>query len=493
MDNQVLTVIPAVGVWYLATIRRGHIWNGDACMYMLHARNLARGRPYAETGYVYNPAAWGVGPPTYPPVCPALLAPVYRLFGLNLGAMKAWLILCFLASLVGMSLVFSDRLPPPELALVIALIGLHPYIWDAKDRIGSEFPFLLFTFASLALIRAAYAAVPSWPNQLQFGLLVGSSMYMAYGTRGLGIVLLPALVCYHTLNARQLAPFIPFLAVAAMVFTVLVILQHRYLHSDYSRVFHLHLTARAIGAQLLRYLRAAYGLWYDGWGAAHAGLGLILAVCAGLGYAITLRRGVTATDVFPLLYLGSIMLWPVQYELRRFLIPVLPFFVYYAAVGADAIRPSVPGGLGTALAAGLAATVFAWYIARYATTDYGPAPNSITSATATALYAYVKSETVPQDVFVFFDPRILALFTGRRAAAYHRGADDKDLWRFLKEIRATYAVVGPAEKVWFPSFAGFVERYDRYMPVVFRNADFVLRRITGFPSDHPHPAVAERS
>lgn len=488
MDNQALIVIAVVGVWYLATIRKGHIWNGDACMYIIHAKNLAYGRPYAETGYIYNPAAWKVGPPTYPPVCPALLAPVYRVFGLNFHALKAWLTLCFVASLFAMSLVFRDRLPLPYLTVAIALIGMHPHVWDAKDRIGSEFPFLLFNFVSLALIRAAYGSVPSWPNQVQFGLLVGSSMYLAYGARALGIVLLPSLVLYHALHARQLARFAPFLVMAVLVFIVLVLMQHRYLHSEYSRVHRLRLTPRALGGQLRRYLRGAADLWYGGWGTAHAGLGLILAICAALGYLVAVRSGVTVTDLFPLLYVASIMPWPVHYEMRRFLIPVLPFFLYYVGIGLAAVRPSMPDGIGTAFAGGLTASLLAWYLACYVTADYGPAQPNVTSATATALYAYVKRETAPREVFVFFDPRILALFTGRCAAAYHEGATDEDLWRFFEEIGAGYVVVGPAEKEWFPSFAEFVRRYDRYMPVVFRNADFVVHKAPRFPDWQRDPA-----
>ncbi len=485
MDNQVLTVIAAVGVWYFATIRRGHIWDGDACMYILHARNLVHGRPYGETEYIYNPAAWGVGPPTYPPVCPALLAPVYKLFGLNLRAMKALMILCFLTSLFAMSLVFRDRLPAPYLIVAIALIGFHPYVWEAKDRIVSELPFLLFTFLSLALIRATYAAAPSWDSQVRFGLLVGISIYLAYGTRGLGIVLLPSLVLYHALNARRLTSLTPFLALALVVFTMLVLLQHRYLHSEYSRVHRLRVTPRALGAQLLRYLRAACRLCYDGWGLVHGGLGVVLAICAALGYVVTVRRGVTVTDLFPLCYLAAIMLWPVQHEMRRFLIPALPFFVYYAGEGIAAVRPSTTDAAGTALEVGIAATLFAWYVTRYATANYGPALHSITSPAATALYAYVEHETSQRDVFVFFDPRILALFTGRRAAAYHDGGDpqeaaDEDLWCYFKEIGATHAVVGPAEKD-SPFFAQFVDRYDRYMLAVYRNTDFVLYRIARFP------------
>lgn len=481
MDQRVAVVIAAVGVWYLATIRGGHIWNGDACMYMIHARNLVHGRPYGETGYISDPAA--DPPPTYPPVCPALLAPVYKLFGLNLWAMKAAMILCFVASLFAMALVFRDRLPPAYLMVAIGAIGFHPYVWDAKDRIGSEFPFVLFTFVSLVLIREAYAAAPSWDTQLRLGFLAGLTMYLAYGARGLGIVLLPSLVGYHALHAKRLAAFSPFVAIAVGVCVVLIVLQHRSVHSESSRVRRLRGGPRSVGGQLLRYALATYGMWYERWPRMiHIGLFLTLAACAGFGYWVAVRDGATVAELFPLFYLAALMLWRVRYEMRRFLIPVLPFFVYYAGVGIAAIRPITADPIGTVLGLGLAATLLAWYVTRYARADYGPAPHSITSPAARELYDYVNGETAPQDVFVFYDPRILALFTGRRAAAYHAGATDEELWRLIEEIRATHAVVGPAEKEWFPFFARFVGRYERYMPPIYRNAEFALHKIAGRPS-----------
>ena len=86
----------AIGLIQYGTLRPGQDWGGDFSMYVHHAKNLAEGIPYAETGYIYNVAYATVGPPTYPPVCPLLLAPVYALCGLNFEAMK----LVMLASLV---------------------------------------------------------------------------------------------------------------------------------------------------------------------------------------------------------------------------------------------------------------------------------------------------------------------------------------------------------------------------------------------------------
>jgi len=68
----VVVVIAVVAAVHVAVLRSGHDWGDDFAMYCLHARNLAEGRAYAATGYIYNPSYPQVGPPTYPPIAPLL-------------------------------------------------------------------------------------------------------------------------------------------------------------------------------------------------------------------------------------------------------------------------------------------------------------------------------------------------------------------------------------------------------------------------------------
>ena len=84
----IAALILTIGAFFLATVREGHQWGDDFALYITHARNLVEGRPYAQSGYIRNPASPISPPPTYPPIYPMLIAPVYRLFGMNLVAMK---------------------------------------------------------------------------------------------------------------------------------------------------------------------------------------------------------------------------------------------------------------------------------------------------------------------------------------------------------------------------------------------------------------------
>src|SRR5205814_276498 len=84
----VFALLAGTGLIYCATIRMGHLWGDDFALYIAHARNIATGQPYGQTGYIYNPSVVNYSPRAYPPGFPLLLVPSYKLFGLNLFPMK---------------------------------------------------------------------------------------------------------------------------------------------------------------------------------------------------------------------------------------------------------------------------------------------------------------------------------------------------------------------------------------------------------------------
>jgi hypothetical protein len=45
-----LLVLLAVGAFFLATVRSGHWWGDDFGLYILHAKNIAEGLDYRQTG-----------------------------------------------------------------------------------------------------------------------------------------------------------------------------------------------------------------------------------------------------------------------------------------------------------------------------------------------------------------------------------------------------------------------------------------------------------
>lgn len=79
MDNNkyfIYLILAIISVFYFSTIRDGHYWGDDFSMYIRHAINIVEGRPYSESGYIYNKFRI-VAPRSYPPVLPILLSPFY--------------------------------------------------------------------------------------------------------------------------------------------------------------------------------------------------------------------------------------------------------------------------------------------------------------------------------------------------------------------------------------------------------------------------------
>jgi 4-amino-4-deoxy-L-arabinose transferase-like glycosyltransferase len=149
----IVILLGLVGALHIATLRSGHGWGDDFAMYIHHAKNLAEGLPYAATGYIYNPHNLAIGPTVYPPGFPLLLAPVYKVFGLDLQAMRVELVALLVACLALTAWLFWSELPPLAVAIVIGVIGVNPSIWSLLDQVLSDIPFLVFCLAAIGLLR----------------------------------------------------------------------------------------------------------------------------------------------------------------------------------------------------------------------------------------------------------------------------------------------------------------------------------------------------
>ena len=155
-------VVAGIATFLFATLRAGLDWDGDYALYVMNARNIAERNPYALTPFIANPAN-PIHPAAYPPGLPLLLAPVYLLAGIDLDAMRAAVLATFGAfPLLVYARIARDWLPSVAALAAIAALGLHPYVWEFKDTIFSEFPFMLFCYAALHLLdRLSDSSRPS--------------------------------------------------------------------------------------------------------------------------------------------------------------------------------------------------------------------------------------------------------------------------------------------------------------------------------------------
>ena len=481
-------LILAIGLAHVAALRPGHEWGDDFALYLLHARNLVEGQPYADTGYIYNPHYPSIGPPTYPPVTPLLLAPVYALVGLNLEAMKWMMVGGFMAFLGAAYLLFRCDLGALRSAVVIALLGLNWFFLQETNTIGSDEFFLGFLYLAFLLVERADRTTVNSPAQWLLQLGAGMAAYLAFGTRSLGVLVMVALAIKELIVRRRIGR--PVLAGMAL-FACLALVQTLLVHSDRRYLDQLQGGPGVLVEHLAWYAERLAAFWSNGrW---HL-LGILLtAAClllASAGFALRVRRRVGVCEVFALLYVAVILLWP-SYEAERYLYPVIPLWIFYAFCGLEhpwlARRPVLGRTVFGLLLTGAALT----YTSRYAASDWGPLAHGVHTSEAQELFRCVADRTRPGDVVLFAKPRAMALMTGRASASPYVPDHDEQLWTYLRSVGAAYLVVsnhdgvfGRAENAELGRFLRlFVARNGRRFTSLCANADFTVYRIDMYPRE----------
>ena len=471
----VAAIIALVAAFHLLTIRPGHYWGDDFAQYILHARNIAEGLPYGDTGYIYNPANPFLAPRTYPPVYPLILAPIIRWSGMNLEAMKVATLLFLPAALLVIFLLFRRDLRFRHAAALIAMLGFSPFLWDFKDGIRSDLPFLFFLY--LALLGARLAADPDISSRRKWAYIVmaGVATCLAFGSRTLGILLIPAFLFSDLVVHKK--PTRVTVSITLM-FILWMVIQARLGGRDASYLDqYAGWTPRVLLENALYAASLAY-FWANGYSKLAAGL-LCMVFCglAGLGYLGRIRQRVTAFEVFLPLYVAVILSWPAMQGLR-FFVPILPLLLFYSFAGLDRLRLAGRVRAERTVFGVLMTAVLVSFAADYTTLEFGSMAAGIHTRNSQEFFRFVSTNTAPDAVFVFVKPRALALCTGRRSAACHTPRNDSDLLYFFREISADYAVLGPVED---KPLTQLVEQHGDAFTPVYTNEDFTLYRINDQP------------
>ena len=463
----IILILFTIGTGYVLTLREGHSWGGDFSMYILHAKNIADGVEYGETGYIYNPSNPSLGPKIYPPLFPLLLSPVYAWFGLNLTAMKVEIILLFLANLTMIVLVFKDELPFSSLVALVVLLGANPYFWDIKDHILSDIPFLFFVFCCFW----GYSQAEMTTHQTVYAVLTGIFLYLSYATRSIGLILLPSFLLSELLRFRKIRR----VAVIATTVSVILIGFHTMFFRETNSYFdQFALNLNDLPRKSIQYVQALLIILDNG----HARifrylLYLLSSGLAILGFFSRIKKKNPFFEVFTLMYLGVILFWPAN-QGTRFMIPLIPLFLFYVFYGISHTKVFRKYRVEKPLFTILVVAVLIAYIGKYATLEYGSISEGIAKKETVELFEFVKQHTKEDDVLIFWKPRVLALFTGRRVSVYPQSPDDADFWEYLRHIQATYLLVSFEDP---PFLFHLVENYHDRFDSVYSNPDFTVYKI----------------
>ena len=420
-----------IAAWYLATLRPGAPWGDDWAMYVLQARNIAEGHWFGPTGYIYNPHVPKIGPPSYPPLFPVLLAPLYSVWKLNLTPMKVEVILLFLAALYLIFEYTARQVPFPFAAGIVAAIGLSPSFWDMKEAVNSDVPFLFFAMLALCVIAACERR--QWKST---GLAVSAAVcvYLAFATRTIGVALLAPLA----IAAMPRWAVFRRKAIGIAVLAVFLIGIHSLIFRGAgSYLVQLHAPWQELPHNLLAYFWNLRNVYFGLGGGIFAWLFLLVIIAAGFaGLAIRLRQRISPTEAFTLAYALIVLLWSTDEDLRL-LFPLLPLWFLYITV---ALR-RLPSRVAVIAGVALLGTATIGFASRYSQLDKGPIHAGIGDPAFLRVCRYISEDTRPDSIFVFTKARLLALATRRSTAPYHHPATDAELWQYFRAIGARYVLV----------------------------------------------------
>lgn len=415
-----LACMAGVFLWGSLFIHEGHNWGGDFALYISQARALLSGQTdqlHELNKLTMDHSNINLGPYLYPHGFPALLAPVVGLFGLNFPLMKMFCLLFFVGSLPLLYLLCRPLLRSAGPCLVLVLtVGVNYFYLSFADNVLSDFPYLFFSLAGLVLITRSSG------QGLAAALLLGACLFAAYAIRGVGIVLLLALVIFHVQlmwRERPTRRAWLLLALPYLLFLLLKIAQDLTLpHGAENHFQYLsHLTPGSFVDNAIYYFKlvGVFFLPLQEMGsaavAATAALFLLL-VTVGMGRSCRKRE-----HLHLLGYLGAFLLvqvaWPVRQGVR-FLLPVMPLLLLYSFLG-----------LGTLLGPGRARLLqpvllilllgVAGQSVHVTHHLHARDTNRAYTAEMNRIYQVIREQTPPRALVSFNKPRVLRLFTDRNA------------------------------------------------------------------------------
>jgi hypothetical protein len=429
-----------IGIFQLATIQPGMTGGEDSALYLLHARNIAFGRPYLDTGYIYSVETAKYSPAGYPPVFPVMLAPLFRFYGLNPRPYKVMMVCVLVLSLFVIALLYQSEIAPGQLLLLLVLLGFNPFITEQKNEILSDLPFLLFVYVAFLLFRDAREPKAESSSYLVRAIFAGLFSYLAYGARAIGVGIILSVAAFALFRYHRVPRFS---VIAVVTFAVFAGLQSRFvsINSDYLRI-------ATLGEQsplknIHFYSGVMSHLWDAGTGASsRLWIFAITTLLSVIGAFRNRHRLFDVTAFFFIGYALFLIFWP--YHQARYLLPLIPVYFYYLVIGIRSVNEFVARrsqAAATMTVAVIVGVLLIAYLGKYTGSDFGPSFDAWDSTSARQLYALVQTSTPKDAIIIASAPRALALYTERRTAQFPEHLDTENLTRYIAKVRATHLLV----------------------------------------------------
>jgi hypothetical protein len=403
-----------------STLTRGHQWGDDFAWYIVQAKSIWSGTIdefMEQSAFTNGQSTTHLGPLAYPWGYPLILAPVYAVKGISPLALKLPALFFYAGFLVCLYLLMRDRLTQNESLLAVSLFAFNPLLLQFLDQILSDITFLFFSTLSLLWMTR------EGKRSLLHSALIGAAIFFTTFMRVTGILLLGCFLIvefFRFLSSRRdratALEIIKGSAIVCLVFLVLWIVSllafpsggESYL-SQYAQLIE---TARA-------FIPAYFHVFSFFFGASQAWkyLYYLLLIFFLLGIWNRWRQ----EPIFILFFVLWIMVhitYP-YWQGPRYIFPLLPIFVYFIFQGMKFLVGRLPEKyrqVGQTVFSGFWILIAGIFLVQSSLTAYANlrnhrAINGPFDPYSTEVYTYIKEETPPESVVIFFKPRVMVMMT----------------------------------------------------------------------------------
>ena len=449
----------------------------------MHAENIVKGIPYAETNYVYNVDTALYGPKAYPPVFPIMLAPVIAIWGINLKALKFIGVICFLAFLI----YYIYKIIPKNFPLIhriclIILVGFYPVFAHQMNTIMSDIPFLAICTISLVMVNDHINSITeNHKENLAKIFMTGFVIYLAYGTRSIGLCLLPTIFFLDIFRNKTISrsTILILLTALLLIFLQSIIITETSSYLDQlPKSFDGWITI--LSNSLVYYFSCLTYLFQFKSQILQDVVFLIILEFSLISIINQIKNGITSIELFSLFYFGYLLLWP-SFQGLRFLLPIIPFYFLYFLEGFQFVSSKckkVTTWIPKIAPFFLLACILFYNFQGFSNT-YSNQTTEIEKPETQGLFDAVRSQTKSNDLIVFFKPRVLALYTNRKSVAVAVPTPNKNTFERMKDLGVTYVIVRNNYLIEYqPEMTQFILQNFQYFQLVYHNSEFQMFRFS---------------
>jgi len=412
-----------------SVLTRGHFWGDDFAAYIMQAKSILTGSTnefVTANTFAVTQSSHQIGPAAYPWGFPLMLTPVYTLIGLSPLALKLPGLASYLAFLVVFFFLTTRRFSLTKSLLAVSLFAFNPELLRFLDNILSDIPFLLFSTLAI-LLAELYAQETRNKYRLTLAVLTGVAVFVAFFVRTQGLILLGSILLFQGVRflsqreqRRRLVTDTLTIAVSFGVLWGISIVIFPGGQSSYLALY------SGFSFDLLMNNIVNYSQLFGEFFASLPGQDMFFGIFVVLFFIGFITR--FKTDLlfvlYAALYIAVIWTWP-EWQGYRFIFPMLPFFVYFAMQGIRVTLSKIEGNKKNILQKG----TYGYLLIIVILFAYNSGANAFENLRADRdingpfdpysieIYDYIKNNTPPDSVIVFFKPRAMRLMTDRDTLA----------------------------------------------------------------------------